>query len=169
MPLDSSRIKHSGRRCVHRLAYRVQVESGVDGCRLLTLVIQALADDRHGSAGLGLPASEGAAQVVNAQVLDAHIINIDASLLCHHPCPCQLRFDGLGYWVTCHRVGGFSKVTSFRFNPFDQLGEFVPIEYSQSALMGFHEMPGLAMTWENVGRVFLGAIPTATQYGERFR
>lgn len=47
----------------------IQIQTGIDGCRAGCLVIERLADDDERRALLCLPASQGAAEIMDAQIL----------------------------------------------------------------------------------------------------
>jgi len=74
---------HKDRRgsALHGFAYWVEVEARVNGRRLVAFVPKGLANYDHARAGAGLPASESAPQVVNAHILYACAVSLDAEFL----------------------------------------------------------------------------------------
>lgn len=76
--LESSRSEHGFCSLLDRCSHWVQVQAGVDRGRLVALVVQALADDRKRRSRDSLPASHGAAKVMDPEIRNSHALDLQA-------------------------------------------------------------------------------------------
>lgn len=83
--IQSGHRQHGACASVHRLSYRIQVQPCINRRGGNALMIERFADDGEGGAGLGLPASQGAPQIVDPKIIDPR--------LGQHAPPGLCRFD----------------------------------------------------------------------------